>query len=207
MVPFRISFNQYKNISLISNIEVTNTDCTIRINNYYTIDLPLICAITTSSIIADLIHSDPTLRNFSFDIPFKEKPSDSILQKIDLALNLNEVALKNDEEILDFAHVGKCIGNSDFIVPFINRIEELDNKIYDSIVFDNIAKKLFFNLSIEHLTNEIDFLAKNFDRHKDTLLSLSSDESYTSIIELVIRNPNLLLIDEDPLLNFVISIC
>ena len=204
MTKFQINSEFYSNVCLILDKEITNKMCKLQINEFKAFEIPLFRLISSSSIFIQQILSDLTKDYFTINIPFNNNITEEFIQKIEKALNQEEIELKNDEEIINFALFGKSIKNQCFLdVLSANFNEEITNEN----VIKLIKTKYLFGYQLKEIEKEISFVSENFSKFKEELHELVKDISYQFIIESIIKNNKLKLENEDELLEFVLELC
>ena len=137
-------------------------------------------------------------------MPFNNKASKNIIQKIQNALNLEEIQLENDDEIINFSLFGKTINNEQFLEP-ISQILNIELSIENVIKI--IQTKYSFGYQFSAESQEIKFISANFSELKEDLLKLALDTTFKPILELIVRNNQLRLQEEDELLTFILNLC
>ena len=85
---FNISSDSYKNFSILSNYEISNTSCFIHINNEETFQISLFQAIFISRKITEEILNDITKRDFFFDIEFIQPLNSNFYNKTASAISV-----------------------------------------------------------------------------------------------------------------------
>ena len=204
MTKFLINSPFYSNISLLHNREITNRICRLKINEFESFEIPLFQLISTSSYFLQQLHFDLTLSDFHLDVPFHSEVTNEFINKIQKALNLEEIQLENDDEIINFSIFGKTINNKDFLLP-LSKI--LNVYISQKNVMKLIRIKLALGYQFSADDDEIIFVSKNFSELKEEIIKIAENTEYDQIIELIVQNRYLKLENEDELLTFLLKIC
>ena len=206
MSNFKISSPYFENISSISQREITNTKCTIHINNKKEIEIPLLVAVSFSNLISQMLLNDPLMTDFYVEDSSLDNIKDDIYAKFNKILNLQEIHLDNEEKA-QMAILGKVLGNNELYTPFVELIKEYEQNLNEDNVIPLIQQKISFNFPIEELNNELLYIASNFSKFVDKLIDLGSDVKHQNIIECIVKHENIKMDTEDQLLIFVISLC
>ena len=204
MTKFKINSQFYSNICLVLDKEITNHMCRLHINEYEAFEIPLLRLISASSVLTQKFLSDLTLNDFYIKVPFNNKISKNLIQKIQNALNLEEVQLENEDEIINFSLFGKTINNEQFLEP-ISQI--LNTEISKENVIKILETKYSCGYQYSGDDQEIQFISANFSSLKEDLLKLALDTTFKPLIELILQNNQLKLQDEDELLTFILDLC
>ena len=198
---------EYENISLFSNEEITNCQCTIRVNGEYEIHVSLFQALAFSPTISSMYRNDRTTTIFDIHMDVDGKLDTTLFTKIEEILKLNKIEILNENEAVNLAHFGRSIGNDIFIIPYSQYCNELNVEITKENAISLIQKKLKLFFKPEQYEEEIKTLAQNFDEISGKLEELSTNEIYFDIIESIIKSDHLHLPNEDFLLDFIIEKC
>ena len=120
MSNFKISSPYFENISSISQREITNTKCTIHINNKKEIEIPLLVAVSFSNLISQMLLNDPLMTDFYVEDSSLDNIKDDIYAKFNKLLNLQEIHLDNEEKVLKWQYWGKSWEIMSFIHHLLN---------------------------------------------------------------------------------------
>ena len=206
MSNFKIRSTYFENIYSISQREITNKTCTIHINNNKEIEIPLLVAVSFSTLISQMLLSDPLMTDFYVEDSSLDNVKDDIYNKFEDLLNLKEIQL-DSEERAQIAILGKVLENNELLAPFLELMKEYEQNLNEDNVISLIQQKMAFNIPIDELNNEISYIASNFSNFVDKLIDLGNDIKYSNIIECVVKHENIQMDSEDDLLLFVISLC
>ena len=201
MTKFQIHSQPYSNIMMFFDKEITNSECTICFNNKYTMKLPLLVAIASSSVISQIVFNDITCREFNINI--EKNLDEQFYRKMENAVLMKEITLQ-EEELESFFYFGIALGNSSIKKAIKNML--ISTNIDEKSVITNVMRKII--LSDGEYTKEAEFLAQSFESMKEKIYELAkfSDKS-VMIIELILKSDKLQLESEDSLLEFVLSLC
>ena len=206
-MEFQINSQIYSNISAISDIEITHCICTICINKTNEIHVSLFQAIASSPIITQLLVNDYTQKEFSIDVKFDGEVNELFYQKLEDVLKMKKITLNDDNEIVNFGHFGRAIGNKDFLISFTEKSKELKSTITKENAIEIIKKNVKLFLPISNYQKAIETIAINFEEKSEDLLNIANHKEYFDAIEAIIKNNKLKLSSEDSLLNFVLKLC
>ena len=203
MTKFQINSQFYSNICLIFDKEITNRMCSLYINDFEPFEISLFQLISTSSVFLQQLLHDLTLSEFHIEAPFQDIVTNKFINKIQKALNLEEIQLENDGEIINFSIFGRTINNEELLL--------LSSKIINAeLSKENIMNIIKIKHSIGHKFSaddkEIKFVSTNFSELKEEILKVAENIDFGPIIELIIQNNNLKLKHEDELLSFLLKI-
>ena len=206
MANLRIISPFFENIYSISQQEITNKICTIHINNNKEIQIPLLVAVSFSSLMSQMVLTEPLMTDFYVKDPSLDDIQDNAIDKLIDLLNLKEIQLEN-EEINQFGKLGKILGNKELMQPFLNLIKEYEQNMNEENVITLIEQKRSFGIPIEEFKLEVSFASSNITKIFDQLIELGKDMKYYDIIESIVKHENLLLETEDELLLFILKLC
>ena len=205
MTKFKFASSFYDNIYTISQQEITNKICTIHINNSKEIKIPLLVAVSFSSLISQMLINDSLMTEFYVEDHSLDDIQDNIIDKLIELLNLKEIQLEN-EEISQLAKLGKVLGSKELIQPYLNKIKEYEQNLNDENVISLIKQKHSFDIPIEEFNSEVLFISSKFSNFVDQLIDLSKDIKYYNVIESIVKNENLQLQTENELLSFILKL-
>ena len=177
---------------------------TIRINETFDIEVPVIVAASLSSTITKIIDNDPTASTFCFTIQRYSETSFSKLK--DVLQHNTRVSLDNDDDIHAFAEFGLCAENDDFVSPLKSQLCEYSSDITEDNVLKIISSKNTFR--IDDNTNEYSFVASNFESmstREDFIEFAKKDINRNSVKDILSRD-DLCMSSEDTLLTFILRI-
>ena len=206
MANFKFVSPFFENIYLVSKQEITNRICTIHINNNKEIKIPLLVAVSFSSLISQMLTNDSLMTDFYIEDPSLNDIQDSVIDKLIELLNLNEIQIEN-EEIQQFGKLGKFLGNKELIQIYLNFVKENEQNMNEENVIPLIQQKYSFGIPMEEFNSEFSFVSSKFTKFVDQLIELGKDIKYYNIIESIIKHENLLLETEDELLLFILKLC
>ena len=205
MTHFRFDSAFFKNIYSISQQEITNKICTIHINSRQEIKIPLLIAVSFSSVISQMLQIDPLMTDFYIRDEFLGDINTNIINKLIESLNLNEVQLEN-EEIAQFAALGKAFGSTELLLPYQRILKEYEQNINKENIFWIIKQKVNFSPN-EKIDSEISYIVSHFSELTDKLIELGKEIKYYHVIESIVTSENIKLASEDEMLFFVIKLC
>ena len=206
MTNFKFVSPFFENIYSVSKQEITNRICTIHINNNKEIKIPLLVAVSFSSLISQMLTNDSLMTDFYIEDPSLNDIQDSVIDKLIELLNLNEIQIEN-EEIHQFAKLGKFLGNKELIQIYLNFVKENEQNMNEENVIPLIQQKYSFGIPMEEFNSEFSFVSSKFTKFVDQLIELGKDIKYYNIIESIVKHENLLLETEDELLLFILKLC
>ena len=206
MTNFKFVSPFFKNIYSISKHEIANRICTIHINNSKEIEIPLLVAVSFSSLISQTLSTDLLMTDFYVEDPLLDDIQDGLIDKVTELLNLKEIKLEN-EEILQIAQLGKVLGNDELIKPYLSLVKEYEKNINEENVISLIKQKYSFGIPINEINSEVSFISTKFSKFVDQLIELANDMKYFYIIESIVKHKNLTLKTEDELLIFILKLC
>ena len=206
MTNFKLDSPYFGNIYSISQHEILNKICTVHINNKNEIQIPLLIAVSFSSLISQLLLIDPLTTDFYIEDHSLDNIQENIYDKLKILLNMKDIQLE-DEEINQIAKVGKVLENDELVALFNNKIKTYEQNMNEENVISLVEQKISFDQPIEDFSSEIAFISSNFSIFIDKLAELGKDDKYDNLIEIIVRNEHLLLHSEDELLLFIISLC
>ena len=206
MTNFKFVSPFFENIYSVSKQEITNRICTIHINNNKEIKIPLLVAVSFSSLISQMLTNDSLMTDFYIEDPSLNDIQDSVIDKLIELLNLNEIQIEN-EEIQQFGKLGKFLGNKELIQIYLNFVKENEQNMNEENVLPLIQQKYSFGIPIEEFNSEFSFVSSKFTKFVDQLIELGKDIKYYNIIESIVKHENLLLETEDELLLFILKLC
>ena len=206
MTNFKFVSPFFENIYSVSKQEITNRICTIHINNNKEIKIPLLVAVSFSSLISQMLTNDSLMTDFYIEDPSLNDIQDSVIDKLIELLNLNEIQIEN-EEIQQFGKLGKFLGNKELIQIYLNFVKENEQNMNEENVIPLIQQKYSFGIPIEEFNSEFSFVSSKFTKFVDQLIELGKDIKYYNIIESIVKHENLLLETEDELLLFILKLC
>ena len=94
MANFKFVSPFFENIYSVSKQEITNRICTIHINNNKEIKIPLLVAVSFSSLISQMLTNDSLMTDFYIEDPSLNDIQDSVIDKLIELLNLNEIQIE-----------------------------------------------------------------------------------------------------------------
>ena len=206
MTNFKFVSSFFENIYSVSKQEITNRICTIHINNNKEIKIPLLVAVSFSSLISQMLTNDSLMTDFYIEDPSLNDIQDSVIDKLIELLNLNEIQIEN-EEIQQFGKLGKFLGNKELIQIYLNFVKENEQNMNEENVLPLIQQKYSFGIPMEEFNSEFSFVSSKFTKFVDQLIELGKDIKYYNIIESIVKQENLLLETEDELLLFILKLC
>jgi hypothetical protein len=177
---------------------------TIRINETFDIEVPVIVAASLSSTITKIIDNDPTASTFCFTIQRYSETSFSKLK--DVLQHNTRVSLDNDDDIHAFAEFGLCTENDDFVSPLKSQLCKYSSDIREDNVVRIISAKNTFR--IDDKSKEYSFIASNFESmstREDFIEFAKKDINRNSIKDILSRD-DLCMESEDTLLTFILRI-
>ena len=194
------------NIIMIPDVNINNSECSIHVNNKYTIKLPLLVVLANSPVFTREYICDFTKQDFYIDFEFSGHLNDTIITKIHDFMLCREITLNNEEEIIEFAQFGQVLGNETFITPYKQLCSESDKDLNTGNVISSLKRKVMLSLENRFYQKEIEIIASNFVNMYSDIVTLSKDEIYSDVISCIVDNNKLKLNTEDDLLRFVIEL-
>ena len=166
--------------------------------NGYKIKLPFPTAIALSDVIKMEYLSDRTTNTLFLTLELStEKKSIEIFEKL-----LKGIPVVLDSDLKDLLILGKSIGNPDISAL---AFRELENSINTQNVLDLVTMKI--EASVKP-TNEISFIARNFTIIDDLQKwFLTHANTNITVLESILRSPDLVIESEDWLIDFIIKLC
>ena len=177
---------------------------TIRINETFDIEVPVIVASSLSSTITKLIDNDPTTSTFCFTI---QRYSESSLAKLkDVLQHNSRVSLDNDDDIHAFAEFGLLTENDDFVSPLKSQLCEYSSDISEDNVVKIISSKNTFRINDN--SKEYSFIASNFESMstREDFIEFSKKDTNRNIVKDILSRDDLCMLSEDTLLTFLLRI-
>ena len=206
MTNFKFSSSFFENIYSISKQEITNRICTIHINNKKEIQIPLLVAVSFSSLISQMLTTDLLMTDFYVEDPLLDDIQENTIDKLIELLNFKEIQLEN-EDITQIAKLGKVFGNNELLSLYYNLVKNYEQNINEDNAISLVQQKISFGIPIEELKQEVEYISNNFSQFINKLIELSQDIKYFNFIDCVVKNDNLRLHTEDELLLFIIKLC
>ena len=175
--------------------------------------IPFFAVISCSSTIAVKFSNDSTLNKYKIDMNFRKiKNKERIISIFTTRMPLDGIINLDYDDVYDFAYFGSAFGNDAFIKPMKSLYKKLKN---EGITTKNalfIIDAKVFTASITHEKINVDeetaFIARNFSFFcsDDSFREWSIDPNNEEFVELIIKNDNLHMKNEDDLLKFILSI-
>ena len=146
MSDFSINCKYLENIRSTVNEfpEYRDRIFTIKINERFKIELPLIVASSFSSLITKTIKNDPTANELRISLKSCMQES---LNKIKSVLCQNsKVSLNEENDIYTFAEFGLSIENKDFVEPLNTQLAKDVSEMNEDSVVQILSSKKTFNI-------------------------------------------------------------
>ena len=206
MTNFKFVSPFFENIYSVSKQEIANRICTIHINNNKEIKIPLLVAISFSSVISQMLTNDPLMTDFYIENPLLDDIQDDVIDKLIELLNLKEIQIENEEKV-QFGKLGKALGSKELFQFYLKYVKENEQNINERNVIPLIEQKYSFGFTIDELESEVSFISSKFSSFIYQLIELGEDIKYFNLIECIIKHDNFKIRTEDELLLFVIQLC
>ena len=177
--------------------------CSIVINRSFSIELPCVLAFSLSTKINEIIRNDPTINTFHINI---NENNESSFKKIKEILTTGEQVTLDNEDYLVFAQFGHEIGNSDFIFPLNEELNNMSKSINNENVTIILDKKNKFNINDNE--KETEYVSEHFEEMstREDFINFCRISTNISIIEKIISSDKLSMDSEDTLLTFLLTI-
>ena len=201
MTSFKFVSPFFANIHSISHHEITNTTCTIHINNK-----KQTFAISFSSYICQMLKVDPLMTDIYIDNNLLDDIQDIVYDKLLSLLDFKEIQLEN-KEISQIAKLAKVLGNDELFELYKNMVKDIEQNMNENNVISIVQQKISLDIPIEEMDSEISFISSKFTVFIDQLIELGKEDKYMNLIECNVRHENLQLHTEDELLMFIIKLC